>query len=97
MTRYPYLDCSSLVQRKEVCRALYALGYRRSGGEDFALDYRNLERRPEWDRFLGITVTPNRNIYIFESYEAASNSHSIIRMNSLAHMIEYIRRHLPQT
>ncbi len=84
--------------RIRVCRALYDMGYRRSGCgislEDDCHDIITLSYAP-W-----ITITPHDRIYAYNSLSQAIECRSdwgFTPMNSLTHMLDFmhIRRIMP--
>ncbi len=89
MSRYPIIEARSLVEREAVVRALHAFGCDRRS--DVETRVRNVNLVSEGP--LYIAMAAGRVIFIFCTYADATYGGPYTRVNSLGHMLDYIRLH----
>ncbi len=91
----PYLHCPTLDSQKALIRALYGAGYKTMG---YSLDYilhDMTERSDEYLSYTKIGVVNDSISWMPEKVMATWYSTPITPVNSISHMLAYLKRNKP--
>lgn len=88
---YPVVYVPTLDERRSAVRALYALGFRRYGCVDVEEGVQQINARID-SPYLYLSSSRLSSHIGFMNQDEVARDRSVTKVNSIAHMVAYIRR-----